>query len=144
MNTITINCTGWSYAEIRGFILLRDKGRCRKCGSKKNIEVHHKKGRIDNTPKSLITLCRKCHNIEHGSKKRIRIPLIKKIILDNNISLSYRIAPLLGVTQSAVSQILNKGSWHSISRAISLVAIVNTLAKTNHSVEEMFSLVESD
>lgn len=47
----------------------RDNFKCKKCGSKKNLHVHHLKYRSSipwKTPdKWLITLCKKCHKKEH-------------------------------------------------------------------------------
>ena len=51
-------------------VLSRDGWKCTKCGSRKNLDIHHV------TPKSeggkhrmenLITLCKACHNKEHAA-----------------------------------------------------------------------------
>jgi len=49
-------------------VLQRDGFRCVRCGSKNNLQVHHKTYRnIFNEPLSdLITLCKKCHKKQHG------------------------------------------------------------------------------
>lgn len=55
-----------SYLRVRKEALKRDKFKCKKCGSKKNLQVHHIKNwacyptlreELDN----LITLCKRCH-----------------------------------------------------------------------------------
>jgi 5-methylcytosine-specific restriction endonuclease McrA len=59
------------YAKLRREILERDGWRCQKCGSSKNLEVHHMRHRSalgDDAQPNLITLCRKCHQILHGSQ----------------------------------------------------------------------------
>ena len=49
---------------------------CRKCGSRKNIDLHHKGGsRSDlNSTKNIIPLCRKCHRKLHQGKGSLEAP----------------------------------------------------------------------
>lgn len=59
---------GW--VKKRNKILLRDRYECKKCGSRKNLVVHHKKyfhGKklYEISNKYLITWCEKCHNEHH-------------------------------------------------------------------------------
>lgn len=60
-----LNSTWWRY--IRRGVIFRDRGRCRRCGSREQLDVHHldysRLGRekFDD----LITLCRACHQAEH-------------------------------------------------------------------------------
>lgn len=68
------------YIEFRVKILIRDNGECTQCGSRKQLEVHHKRevwrllkdfeetGRVFNPEDdffydedNLVTLCKKCH-----------------------------------------------------------------------------------
>jgi len=45
------------------------KNKCEKCGSKKNLTIHHKipiERAIIITKENCITLCRECHNKIHG------------------------------------------------------------------------------
>jgi 5-methylcytosine-specific restriction endonuclease McrA len=59
------------YTELRRLILERDSWRCQKCGSSRNLDVHHIRRRSalgDDTEVNLITLCRACHQFLHGSK----------------------------------------------------------------------------
>lgn len=68
-------------------ILQRDKFKCRKCGSKNKLHVHHKiyeKGLMawEAENKNLITLCFLCHEAEHA-KKPISSFFIKKIKTKN-------------------------------------------------------------
>lgn len=86
-----INKSSLSYEELlnseewqqkRLSILKRDYFKCRYCGSKHNLQVHHKyykkypdgqKVKPWNYPDdALITLCRECHKKVH-SKKRIKV-----------------------------------------------------------------------
>jgi len=63
------------YSNIRENILERDKYKCVKCGSTKNLCIHHLdesgikgkqvKYKPNNNPNNLITLCKVCHNKEH-------------------------------------------------------------------------------
>lgn len=58
------------WTERRNEIRTRDKNTCQKCGVRSNLEVHHKyyvDGRLPwGYPNdSLITICSKCHQIEH-------------------------------------------------------------------------------
>jgi 5-methylcytosine-specific restriction endonuclease McrA len=58
------------YARLRREILERDGWRCQKCGSSRNLDVHHRIRRSalgDDLETNLITLCRECHQILHGS-----------------------------------------------------------------------------
>ena len=46
------------------------KGYCEKCGSKKNLTIHHIKKvaeypELKNNPDNCITLCKKCHQKIH-------------------------------------------------------------------------------
>lgn len=42
------------------------KNQCEKCGIKKELHLHHINGFIsDAREENLITLCKKCHKIEH-------------------------------------------------------------------------------
>ncbi len=40
----------------------RDGHRCQKCGATTRLQAHHKSYR----PERLVTLCKSCHNKEHG------------------------------------------------------------------------------
>ena len=57
---------GLNYLYIRG--VARDSNKCRHCGSKKDLGVHHKKY-LDVGLDDLITLCTKCHFALHRSDK---------------------------------------------------------------------------
>jgi 5-methylcytosine-specific restriction endonuclease McrA len=54
--------------------LARDGWRRQKCGSLGNLDVHHVKRRSalgDDAETNLITLCRECHQLLHGSANRV-------------------------------------------------------------------------
>ena len=57
------------YEQLREQVLRRDGWRCQSCGSRTNLEVHHKEFRShggDDSEENLITLCVECHSILHG------------------------------------------------------------------------------
>ena len=58
------------YAMLRRAVLERDGWRCQQCGSLRNLDVHHVRRRSalgDDAEANLITVCRDCHRILHGS-----------------------------------------------------------------------------
>ena len=58
------------YARLRKEILARDNWRCQVCGRLKNLDVHHLRRRSalgEDLETNLITLCRECHQMLHGS-----------------------------------------------------------------------------
>lgn len=69
--------TDYWKAKRKG-ILTRDKRRCRDCGAKKRLQVHHKtyaalRGRESDC--DLITVCAECHRFRHkeiipGARRR--------------------------------------------------------------------------
>ncbi len=78
-----LKCPDWK--KIRIEILNRDNQQCKNCGSKENLQVHHrqyhinvktdqKKNPWDYNHKYLITLCEECHEAGH---KRYTIPVFK-------------------------------------------------------------------
>ena len=57
-----------SYGQLRKQILQRDGWRCQVCGSRKDLQVHHKQLRSQQGPDddlNLITLCAGCHEALH-------------------------------------------------------------------------------
>jgi len=64
-----------SWLWLRREVLYRDGNRCTRCGSGRNVEVHHLEyNGIDpcNVPiEKLTTLCGLCHRIEHGTSDYI-------------------------------------------------------------------------
>jgi len=58
-----------SYECRRYQVLHRDGWRCQSCGTKSNLEVHHKQFRSHaghDSDENLITLCSTCHASVHG------------------------------------------------------------------------------
>ena len=55
------------WQAVRERTLRRDRYRCRKCGARTRLEVHHVNyDRIGKeNPTDLLTLCYKCHRKEH-------------------------------------------------------------------------------
>jgi len=61
-----------SYERLREQVLRRDGSRCQCCGTRSNLEVHHKEFRSqggDDSEQNLITLCVACHSLAHGGTK---------------------------------------------------------------------------
>jgi 5-methylcytosine-specific restriction endonuclease McrA len=59
-----------SYERLREQVLRRDGWRCQCCGSRLNLEMHHKEFRSqggDDSEGNLITLCAACHSLIHCS-----------------------------------------------------------------------------
>jgi len=58
-----------AYRQLRTRVLERDGWRCQKCGSRTNLEVHHRQFRSrqgDDSEDNLITVCSQCHRAIHG------------------------------------------------------------------------------
>ena len=57
-----------AYRELHRQVLDRDNWQCQLCGSRKNLQVHHRKFRSrsgDDSEDNLITLCHTCHTQAH-------------------------------------------------------------------------------
>ena len=57
---------------VRTNILVRDGGRCKICGTRRDLEVHHIKYRSEggtHDEDNLITLCDEHHRLVHSNKK---------------------------------------------------------------------------
>jgi len=69
------NCSLF-YKLLLQNVLERDNHTCQKCGSKDNLDIHHKdgksyhkvKGEVNHDLTNLITLCHKCHMQIHCQK----------------------------------------------------------------------------
>ena len=60
------------YENVKAYVKARDGFRCRSCGSRDHLEVHHIRQRKDggsDSPDNLITLCHGCHMAWHDGKK---------------------------------------------------------------------------
>jgi 5-methylcytosine-specific restriction endonuclease McrA len=56
------------YEQLRKQVLRRDGWQCQVCGSRQNLQVHHKQLRSqrgDDDDSNLITLCAVCHEAQH-------------------------------------------------------------------------------
>lgn len=66
---LQINATGklnLGWERVRSKIIERDDNKCVKCGDIKDLQVHHiDKNNRNNNSDNLITLCKKCHYLEH-------------------------------------------------------------------------------
>jgi hypothetical protein len=59
------------YERLREQVLHRDSWRCQSCGSRTNLEVHHKEFRSqggNDSEENLITLCVVCHSLAHRDR----------------------------------------------------------------------------
>jgi len=75
----------------RKIVMALDGGRCRVCGTKYNLHVHHivyRSEKQDDSVGNLITLCQKHHDLIHSNKKYYQ-PECKRIVAlreDGNIN----------------------------------------------------------
>jgi 5-methylcytosine-specific restriction endonuclease McrA len=56
------------YDQLRKQVLQRDSWRCQLCGSRRNLQIHHKQLRSQqgsDNDSNLITLCAVCHEAQH-------------------------------------------------------------------------------
>jgi len=56
------------YEQLRKQVLRRDGWQCQSCGSRSNLEVHHKESRGqggNDSAENLIALCFACHSLIH-------------------------------------------------------------------------------
>lgn len=53
-------------AETKLRVRMRDSFQCVRCGSIRDLQVHHKRGLKSHRMDDLETLCRACHHAEHG------------------------------------------------------------------------------
>ena len=59
-----------TYKQLRNEVLRRDGWQCQVCGSRQNLQVHHKQLRSQqgsDDDLNLITLCARCHEGLHQS-----------------------------------------------------------------------------
>ena len=61
------------YEQLREQVLRRDGWRCQCCGTRSNLEVHHREFRSQggsDSEQNLITLCAGCHSLVHRCRCR--------------------------------------------------------------------------
>lgn len=61
------------WRSLRYQVLKRDGFKCIRCNAKSALQAHHKvyrKSWFDTVPEDCITLCDRCHDIEHGFQFR--------------------------------------------------------------------------
>lgn len=56
---------------VRDAALLRAKHRCEVCGSKSDLELHHRGDRGDTSLFNCVVLCAGCHAQEHQRRLRL-------------------------------------------------------------------------
>jgi len=74
------------YRRLMKRVLERDGWRCGKCGSLKDLQVHHKTRRSHqghDALANLVTLCAYCHMAEHGqlSYEKRATEALKKVTM---------------------------------------------------------------
>lgn len=60
------------YKMLCAAVLLRDNYKCRSCGHRSNLHVHHvvfRSQQGEDTPDNLVTLCNSCHDGVHKDIK---------------------------------------------------------------------------
>lgn len=65
----------------------RDRGRCRYCGTRRDLHLHHVNLRshgVDHQPHNLISLCQRCHAKVHTDTRRYQ-PLLRAVIWCNYV-----------------------------------------------------------
>jgi hypothetical protein len=73
--------------ELVTFVISRDNFKCTVCGKAERLVVHHKDnsrktGNINNNLDNLITLCYRCHGLEHNKEAHEKVLLkVEKIRL---------------------------------------------------------------
>jgi len=74
-----MKASNWTKEETQKllpFVMARDQRKCRHCGVRKHLTVHHIKPRSEggeNTERNLITLCSDCHDrVELGELKWVQ------------------------------------------------------------------------
>lgn len=99
----SINLRKESHGKVsrrrRTEVLIRDGGKCQKCGSSpelKFLHVHHVKERQnggDNSIENLTLLCIACHRLEHGMTEDYQEPKTRTIRLDDDVYEALRKLP---------------------------------------------------
>ena len=67
----------YGFENVKEYVRCRDGYKCRKCGSKTHLEVHHIVQRKDggsNRPDNLVTLCHECHAALHRGEFTLQKP----------------------------------------------------------------------
>lgn len=87
------------WAQLKIDLFNQRSKKCEKCGSKKQICVHHKNYNniFKEEPSDLIILCKKCHEKEHGilrynkKQKPIKVlSLAQKVQLKKNNKVKFK------------------------------------------------------
>ena len=100
--------------ETRNIVFERDQYRCRICGSKKNLEIHHRIKRRnggDHTPDNLILLCQICHRYIDTCDYDYAVNRCIENVIKNNSSLCTNdINPELSLSmmESAFPRLMDK------------------------------------
>ena len=71
-----IKLQGEAYRQLCQQVLDRDGWRCQVCGSRTNLEVHHRQFRSrggNDTEENLITMCSACHSKVHNPTGRLQV-----------------------------------------------------------------------
>lgn len=79
------------YKSFRYSVMILDKFECKKCGSKKGLQVHHIKRWADYPQlrylrSNGITLCENCHALVNGKEERFEEEFRKIVEIRKNLS----------------------------------------------------------
>ncbi len=82
-----------AWERARAYVLMRDKYRCRMCGSASDLEVHHIVPLSPDTISqpfyatnegNLMTLCTSCHMALHAAERSGASEILPTIVFDEN------------------------------------------------------------
>jgi len=81
------------WAQARAYVLMRDKYKCRMCGTSKDLEVHHivplspdniYQPYYATNEGNLMTLCTSCHMALHAAERGDASGILPTILFDEN------------------------------------------------------------
>lgn len=126
------------WRALRATILIRDGNKCQTCGSKSDLQVHHKKytGEPWEAPESdLITLCESCHKKAH---EKVLIPSTALILFQHGFGLASR---KLGEVTSTFNELLSRMDKPNVVY-IRAALLVKTLGKSRSTIERHLAKIK--
>jgi hypothetical protein len=67
------NNPAWKGGRSAGYYRKAQAGTCERCGSRRFLLVHHRdRDRTNSDPSNLESLCKRCHQVEHGAGRHLR------------------------------------------------------------------------
>ncbi len=111
------------WKQLRESVFVRDNRKCTKCKSSIVIQAHHliyREPLESCTPNDLITLCKRCHRIEHGLFVASDFDVAKRAI---DMQLNHCIIPPFSEIKKLASLMEHDGYEHEVAALIRLCAI---------------------